>query len=172
MKRPIRIDGDIAYVPLTKGYEAVIDVADVPLVEGFNWTAMVKARPDGSVKTVYAWRADYSGAKQRAVYLHRTIIGEPRGFEVDHRDCDGLNNRRVNLRNATKAQNQQNRRLAKDNTSGFKGVAWRKREGKWQASISKYGKRHYLGCFGCPTAAHFAYIKASRELHGEFGRVA
>lgn len=172
MKRPIRIEGDVAYVTLTKCYVAVIDAADVPLVEGFNWSAMVKVRPDGLVKTVYAYRADYSGEKQRAVYLHRTIMGEPEGFDVDHRDRDGLNNRRDNLRSATPAQNNQNRGKSANNTSGYKGVAWHKRESKWHVSIAKDRKRHYLGLFNCPTAAHFAYVKASRELHGEFGRVA
>jgi hypothetical protein len=163
-QRPIRIEGDVAYVPLTKGYEAIIDAADVPLVEGFNWCSHVKPR------AVYAVRTDFSGPAQRTVRLHRTIMGEPDGFEVDHRDGDGLNNRRTNLRIATSSQNKHNQRLNTRNSSGFKGVSWFTRLRKWQARIAVNGKAVYLGSYRCSTAAHFAYAKASRELHGEYGR--
>lgn len=166
MKRPIRIEGNIAYVPLTKGYEAVIDAADVPLVDGFNWCAQVQSH------TVYAQRKDRSGPKPRTVLLHRVIAGEPEGFDIDHRDGNGLDNRRANLRDATKAQNQHNARISKRNTSGFKGVMRNNRNSKWQAMIGLNRKQHHLGFFNCPTAAYFAYIKASRALHGEFGRIA
>lgn len=173
MKRPIRIEGDIAYIPLTRGYEAVIDAADVPLVEGWNWTADIDLRRcDCSIRTVYARRNDYSEAKPRKVRMHRVIAGTPEGFETDHEDGDGLNNRRNNLRTATKGQNQHNGKIRITNTSGLKGVHFRKDIGKWHASITNDRKQKFLGSFRCPTAAHIAYVKASRELHGEFGRAA
>lgn len=173
MKRQIRIEGDLAYIPLTQGYEAIIDAEDVPLVEGWNWTADIDLRRcDGSIRTVYARRNDYSGAKPRKVRMHRVIAGTPEGFETDHEDGDGLNNRRNNLRTATKGQNQHNGKIRLTNTSGLKGAHFRKAVGKWHASITKDRKQHYLGLFNCPTAAHFAYVKASRDLHGEFGRAA
>jgi len=165
-QRPIRIDGDVAYITLTKGYEAVIDAVDVPLVYGFNWAAMVKPR------AVYATRKDYSGQKQRTVYLHRTIMGEPEGFEVDHHDGDGLNNMRSNLRTATKQQNMHNQRLSSRNNSGFKGVNWRKSKGKWRAAIALNGKSRHLGYFATPELAHAAYCEASARLHGDFSRAA
>lgn len=166
MKRAIRIEGDVAYVPLTKGYEAVIDAADVSLVDGFSWYANVQPR------AVYAARTDRSSHKPRTVTLHRLLADDPVGMEVDHRDADGLNNRRDNLRVATTAQNQHNARISKRNTSGLKGVTFNKDRGKWQAKIMRDRKRHHIGYFGCPTTAHFAYVKASRLLHGEFGRIA
>ena len=168
--RPIRIEGNLAYVPLTQGYEAVIDAADVPLVEGRNWHASVNR------STVYAQRSEAgaggNGPKHRAVQLHRVIMGEPKGLLVDHRDGDGLNNRRSNLRMATRSQNQHNQKLASHNTSGFKGVRWDKQRGKWQAAIRLNGKRKHLGFFPTPEAAYEAYCKGSAEIHGEFGRVA
>jgi hypothetical protein len=164
--RPIRIEGDAAYVPLTKGYEAVIDAADAPLVGKFNWCVQVDR------KTVYAQRNDYSGGKRRTVYLHRVIMGDPDGFQVDHRDGCGLNNRRTNLRIATPEQNQHNQRISRASTSGFKGVCWDKRSGKWRAKIKSGIKYHHLGYFTMPEAAHAAYAEASARLHGEFGRVA
>lgn len=162
--KPIRIEGDLAYVPLTKGYEAIVDATDVPLVEGYNWTAAVKSR------TVYAIRTDYTGPKQRRVRMHRVILGEPEGMQVDHRDGNGLNNRRDNLRKATHSQNTHNARTSNRNTSGFKGVGWNKAKAKWQARICINGKRKSLGYHDTPEVAYAAYCKASAKLHGEFGR--
>jgi len=153
-------------VPLTQGHEATIDAADVHLVEGFNWRALVTS------SAVYAVRTDCSGQKQRKIYLHRVIMGDPESVYVDHRDSDGLNNRRGNLRAATRSQNNHNSRVRTDNTSGIKGVVWHKPRGKWAARIKLNGKNRHLGLFRCPTAAALAYAKASRALHGEFGRVA
>lgn len=71
--RPIRVEGDIAYVPLTKGYVAIIDVEDVPLVQGQNWCAK------RSGKTVYAMRKaprDING-KQSSIHLHRVLTSAP-----------------------------------------------------------------------------------------------
>ena len=164
--RQIRVDGNIAYVPLTKGYEAVIDAADVPLVDGWNWTANVRSH------TVYAQRKDRSGPMPRTVMLHRVIARTPEGLDTDHSDGDGLNNRRDNLRVATRSQNQHNQRVALRNTSGFKGVTWHKAKGKWNALIKLHGKRRNLGYFSLAEDAAAAYAKASEELHGEFGRTA
>ena len=161
--RQIRVVGNIAYVPLTQGYEAVIDVADMPLVDGFSWCATVS--PSGNV---YAIRR----IGRQAVWMHRIIMGEPAGLDVDHRDSNGLNNRRGNLRTATDAQNNQNARKSKNNTSGYKGVAPCKQTGRWEAYIGVNGKKKRLGRFRTPEAAHAAYVEASARLHGDFGRTA
>ena len=166
--RRIRVEGNLAFIPLTKGYEAVIDAADLPLVESFNWCAA--ERPH----TVYAMRKDRSGAKARTVYLHRQIMAEPEGVEVDHRDGNGLNNRRRgpmgNLRAASHVENAFNQRASSLNTSGLKGVGWFAKTSKWRAQIIKDGKRMHLGYFATAEEAHAAYCKASADLHGEFGR--
>lgn len=161
--RPIRIDGNLAYVTLTQGYEAVIDVADVPLVAAWNWYAI----KDGN--TVYAQRSD-SISGRRTVRMHRVLMGEPDGLLVDHWDGDGLKNTRSNLRLATYQQNVHNARISKSNTSGFKGVSWRKANGKWHAQIRVNGRQRNLGYFPTPESAHAAYCNASASLRGEFGR--
>ncbi|MGL6211903.1 MAG: hypothetical protein ACRC14_18925 [Paracoccaceae bacterium] len=171
--RPIRIEGDLAYVPLTKGYEAIIDAVDVPLIDGWNWHALVRRRRDGSIRTVYAARMDpRDGGKQRHVRMHRVILGlshvDP--AEGDHKDGDGLNNCRFNLRISTTAENRRNKRSQVNNTSGFKGVTFRMSNGKFSARITVNGERIHLGCFLTATAAHDAYATASATLHGEFGR--
>jgi hypothetical protein len=162
--RPISIQGKIAHVPLTKGYTAIIDADDVLLACGYNWTAQVMPR------TVYAYRIDYSGAKARKVYLHRALMGEPKGLEVDHIDANGMNNTRCNLRKATKSQNCQNSRARTDSSSGIKGVSLHKQTGKWRARMTVDGKKKCLGLFDTIEAAHAARVSAGIEHHGEFGR--
>lgn len=172
MTREIRIDGDTAYIPLTRGYEAIIDAADAHLVDGLDWTALVSKRRDGTTRTVYAYRNNYvAPGKSKMALLHRVIMGARDGLQVDHRDGDGLNCKRVNLRIATGSQNNCNQRKGVANTSGCKGVTWDKANQKWRAEIRVDGKRTNLGRHKCLAAAAIAYAKASRALHGEFGRV-
>lgn len=163
--REIRIEGNDAFITLTKGYTAVIDAADVPLICDSHWCAQVHHRPDGTVRGVYA--ASFSSGP--AKLLHRIIAGTPMGMETDHRDGDGLNCRRSNLRNATQLENSRNRRRPAHNSSGVKGVSWHKQIGKWQAHIGFHGKKWYLGTFASLDDAAAAYAKASARLHGEFG---
>jgi hypothetical protein len=164
--RPIRIDGGVAYVPLTRGYEAAIDAADVSLVAAWNWCAVPR------LNTVYAKRADYSGGRYRNVYLHRVIVAAPDGVVVDHKSGDGLDNRRANLRLASTSQNQQNSHKRSDNSSGVKGVSFNKAHGKWEAEVQMNGLRRRLGLFAKLDDAASAVSVARAELHGVFGRAA
>lgn len=153
-----------ALVPLTKGYKAVVDLDDVYIVAPYTWCA---AR---SGNLVYAI-SDQSSRGGKAIRMHRVIIGAPKGIEVDHIDGDSLNNRKSNLRLATRAQNAKNCRRPINNKSGYKGVYFHKASGKWLAQISANGKRVYIGCFDAPELAHAAYLRAAEKLHGEFARV-
>jgi hypothetical protein len=164
--KPIRIEGDVAYVPLTKGYEAVIDVEDVPLIKNYNWCA------DEKKHTVYAVRNGFkTKGKNGNISLHSQILEVPVGYEVDHADRNGLNNRRYNLRKSTKSQNNCNKGLLRNNTSGFKGVSWHKGNKKWASNIKLNRKKQCLGYFDTPEEAYAAYCAASERLHREFGRV-
>lgn len=171
--RPIRIEGDIAYVPLTKGYEAIIDAADVTLVGRFNWAARICRKRDGGVYSVYAFRSVIlpDGTKS-GVQMHRFLCEPPAGYDTDHADGNGLNNRRSNLRAATRSQNLQNARRRSDNTSGLRGVTKRKDCNRWQAVIWVNKKALYLGVFETKEAAHDAFRAAQAKHHGEFGRAA
>lgn len=90
--------------------------------------------------------------------------------EIDHVNGDPSNNRLSELREATPAQNKANRRMPRNNKSGFKGVAWDKRKGRWIARVMANKQAHFLGLFDCPEQAHLAYVAASTRLHGEFRR--
>ena len=172
MKRPIRIEGDIAYVPLTKGYEAIIDVEDVPLVEGWNWSAREERRRDGTVRIIYAGRNGFNPTKKKwfTIRMHQAILPPADNREPDHADCNGLNNRRHNLRLATKNENQHNRRRNANNTTGAKGVSLVRESGKYRADIQVNGVAFYLGRFDSLEEASRAYVAESRRLHGAFGR--
>jgi hypothetical protein len=111
-----------------------------------------------------------NGRKFRAHQLAWLFMtGEWCSLLIDHRDGDPANNRWNNLRRATVSQNTANRRRQRNNVCGFKGVV-RTRSGRWCARIYKHGRRHHLGNFLTPEAAHAAYIAAARKLFGEFAR--
>lgn len=90
--------------------------------------------------------------------------------QIDHIDGDGTNNRISNLREASRFQNAQNRRMHKSNKWGMKGITWKKARGKWQAQIEANGKAKYLGTFATKEEAALAYATAAAALHGQFAR--
>jgi hypothetical protein len=101
--------------------------------------------------------------------MHNVILGVK---GVDHKDGDGLNNRRNNLRVATQAQNSKNRgKRRRCSSSPYIGVWWHKRIGKWQVGIGTNYTITHLGYFDDPIDAARAYDAAARLLHGEFARV-
>ena len=164
--RQIRVKEGLAFVPLTKGFEAVIDASDIHLVIGYNWNVMEVKRKDGSIYVRYAIRAE----NKKPILMHRVISGSPSGLDVDHKDSDGLNNTRTNLRIATRHQNMANRRTNVNNKSGVKGVWWCKRREKWRVGISLMGKTIMLGEFKNIDDAAKAYREKSEILYGEFAR--
>lgn len=159
--RPIRIDGELAYVPLTRGLFAVVDAKDASVVEGSNWYALVTRTGH-----TYAVRATYCGGKQRVLLMHREILGAAPGMDVDHRDGDGLNNRRQNLRECTHRQNMANTLVTRRNKLGLKGVYAAK--GKFSACIEVDRQTRHLGTYATKEEAAAAYAGAARALHGSF----
>lgn len=102
------------------------------------------------------------------VPIGRLLLRPATGLQVDHINHDIHDNRRINLRIATPSQNGQNRRKRSDNTSGYKGVSWKKANKAWQAYIKYKQKTIYLGLHNTPELAALAYNKKARELFGEF----
>jgi len=90
--------------------------------------------------------------------------------DLDHHDLNKDNNRWGNIRTASKSQNMANKSTPKNNTSGFKGVYWRKKSNAWYAVIGVNGKQQHLGQYTCPVAAHLSYIVAANKEFGEFAR--
>lgn len=141
-------------IPLTKGQVAVIDAADLSLVAHQSWHAV--ARRDGK-----GWYAANSSGRR----MHRVLVGAWNGSKiVDHRDGDGLNNRRANLRVGTQALNCVNRK----STPGDHLRGARPKKGRWQAYIKQAGKQISLGYFATETEAHNAYLTEARKRYGDW----
>lgn len=101
------------------------------------------------------------------------VIGKRMGLcseIVDHEDLDKLNNRRENLRAATKGQNNSNRDAQSNNVLGLKGVSYKASRGKYYANIKIGTKTKYLGSFNTAEEAAAAYAKAAKEEFGEYAR--
>lgn len=155
---PVTI-GDLAYIPLTKGYVAVIDAADLPLVAHLNW----------SVINVRLGQPRARSGRD-CLFMHRLIACPGPGQVVDHANGDTLDNRRANLRVCSYSQNSANSRRPTHNKSGIKGVGWMKSERKWRARIQVEGKDMHLGFFETKEEAAWAYFDAAKRHFGEFAR--
>lgn len=139
-------------VPLSLGLVALVDDADYAAVMAAgDWSA----RPSG--RTVYAQRrVIHDGGYATTQQLHTFLTGWP---YVDHRNGDGLDNQRANLRQSSHGQNM------------GKGVTQRKRDGRFQAQIQANRVHHHLGYFDTAEAAALAYDGAAREAFGAFARL-
>lgn len=144
-------------IPLTHGKFAMVDDADYRSLNQWTWNLFAI----GNVE--YARRTVRGGV----VLMHIQIFGSK---FIDHQDRNGLNNQRDNLRPATKSQNGANRGLPVQNTSGFKGIHWNDRRGRWCAEITCQYKKYSLGRFKILTDAARAYDEAAVRFFGEFAK--
>ena len=151
-------------IKLTQNKYALVDDNDFEELNKFKWHALK------SENTFYPLRKiwDKNTKKQTVIMMHRVIMETPKGKETDHIDRNALNNQRSNLRIVTHSQNQMNKGMSKNNTSGFKGVMWSKKSKKWQANIRKNNKKLYLGLFKTKEEAYEAYVEACKKYHGDF----
>jgi hypothetical protein len=147
-------------IPLTQGKVALIDDADFDLVNQYKWCAHYN-RKNGAC---YAITNIREGGKYRLLRMHVLLVGKGH----DHKDRNGLNNQRENLRPATAAQNQANHGMYRNNKSGYKGVFYKKDKRKWWAQIKFDGVAENLGYYDTAREAAEAYNEAARRIHGEF----
>lgn len=153
-------------IPLTQGKFAKVDDKDYARVAQFKWCAH-KHRGNW-----YARRGVRIGNKVKGIKMHRFIVAAPSDVDVDHRDLDGLNNQRSNIRTCSNGQNALNKRKQDGKfTSRFKGVSRRENTSKWRAAINVSGVRVRLGTFVTERAAAEAYDLAAQKYHGEFARL-
>lgn len=147
-------------IPLTKGYYAEVDDQDAlwlyQLCGNWCYIAAGKGYAGGTVKG-------------ERVYMH-IEIGRKIGLQgrIDHKDGNGLNNKRDNLREATSSQNSMNRGMSSRNTTGYKGVTYHVHNKKYMASIRVDSKNKFLGYYSTPEEAHIAYKEASEKYFDEY----
>jgi hypothetical protein len=160
-------DPTIIGILLTQGQVAIIDIGDLALVAPHRWHAYWCQLG----KCFYAkTNIRNPDGKRTTLKMHRLIKGAKKGEEVDHIHHNTLDNRQSETRLCTGSQNQHNHVLNANNTSGYKGVSWDKRSGKWRAHICVNGKQKNLGRYTTPELANEACIAVRPELHGEFAR--
>jgi AP2 domain len=153
-------------IPLTQGLVALVDEQDHGALTVFKWFA----RRGGS--TFYAVR-NGPRPSQPSIYMHRVLLSLVDGASnvlVDHRNGNGLDNRRSNIRVASNMQNLANQH-SRAATSRFKGVSWDSERGAWQANITFAYRKKYLGRFVSEVSAARAYDSAALSLFGPFARL-
>ena len=164
------IDGEVAYVGLLNGGQATVEVEDVHLAEGYRWRQYTSPRN----RTNYAVSSESRGGWTRTIYMHRLILGTPAGRKTDHKDGDGLNNRRSNLRVASNQQNMENRPHGANSNSktGVRGVSAHKCKPSgmmWCARANSKGHKPLARYFPFTdegfTQACAAVVELRKQLH-------
>lgn len=154
VKREPWVEGDICYIPMTGNRIAICDANMYEIVRQYQW------RTCGKMNHVCMQQ------KRKTIMLHRLVIKTEK--QIDHINRNVLDNRRINLREATPSQNMANMGLTSLNKSGVKGVSWSKIQNKWIAVIKDHGKSKRIGSFFCLRKAAQAYDRAAQEMYGEF----
>jgi len=152
-------------IPLTQGQEAIVDDEDFQRLNKYNW----RARWDEHAHTFYAQRHTTNNSGRRTtIRMHREVLRASLAEMVDHKDRNGLNNQKENLRRATRSQNQANTRKKSGCASRFKGVSLDRRDGRWYSRIKVEGRTLQLGRFDSEREAAVAYNRAASKHFGEF----
>src|SRR3989304_3991655 len=152
---------------LASGHKVSFDDKDFDLVSAYNWY-LCKSKNE----RLYA-RGRLKINPRIRVQMHRLIVDLLPNEDVDHKDDDGLNNQKDNLRKCSRSQNLQNKRkFPKDfSTSQYKGVCWDKVNQNWKSRIYIEGRRICIGNFNSEIIAAIAYNNAARSFFGDFARI-
>jgi hypothetical protein len=153
-----RVEGQYAYIEISKlgvVYESIIDKKDLPQILPFAW----HLNQDGyAITQERTW-------KRKQKFLHHIILSRKEGLETDHINRNRLDNRKLNLRYATREMNTRNTSVRKDSASGIKGVRYHEKLGKWSARIHVGGQRLHLGLTKTAEEAKELYKKAVAKYH-------
>lgn len=166
MSGEISAPEDTRPIPLSQGKVAIVDAADFEWLNQWKWSLL-----NGK----YAARQTGPKGQRVSILMHRLIMDTPAGMDTDHINGNKLDNRRCNLRVATRGQNNVNRGLTPNNTTGFKGVHSPKHSPRvgtyWEAVLIVNNKNVPLGAFGSPEEAGRAFDIAALEHFGEFAQL-
>lgn len=153
-------------IPLTKGCIALVDDEDFDRISQFNWCVLEFK----NIKYAVRNSPREKGKKRKLIMMHREILGVKDSKKyIDHKDHNGLNNQKQNLRPGKSEHNQYNRRAS--GASKYLGVCWDKFTSKWKAQISISGKNKYIGRYKTESEAAKAYDAEAKKHHGKFANL-
>ena len=141
---------------------ALVDDDDYEALIEYNWILLSCS---GGLR--YATRKNQAGKRPYAFLMHREIMSVPKGLTVDHIDGNGLNNCKNNLRLATHSEQQWNRQKNSNNTTGYRGVYYDKRNKIYRAEMRAGRVKWSLGTYTNPRDAAIAYNVATLLLKDE-----
>lgn len=153
-----------AEIYLTQGKIAIVDWVDLPRILQWTWSA----NPTGRF-----WRAMTRNKPVTAknLLMHRLLLNAPDDMQVDHINSNELDNRRINIRLATSAENQYNNCKRKGTSSRYKGVSWNKEQQRWIAYIRFKNVQYFLGYYENEEGAAHAYNVEATRCFGAFARL-
>lgn len=152
-------------IELIHGEFALVDDSDFDYLNQFNWYVFK------SNNTSYAVRTIYTDGKSKSRRMHRDILGNDLNRpNIDHKNGDGLDNQRLNLRFCNQSENNMNKRARVGCSSIYKGVYWKKQVSKFASTIKINGKSKHLGFFSDEVMAAVAYDAEALKLFGEFAK--
>jgi hypothetical protein len=132
-------------IPLSKGMVSIVDDSDFEWLNQWKWHYGNKGY---AMRSVHISGKSKDGKyKHKNILMHTLILKTPKGYVCDHINRNRLDNRRCNLRIATRLQNQHNMNRFCTNTSGYPGVGWMKKHRKWRVRITVNYKEIHLGRF-------------------------
>jgi len=155
---------DMKLIPLTRGFFAKVDDADFEMLNKYKWHVSKSRNINYAKRNVKV-----DGKWITTDNMHQQIMNTPKGKMVDHRDGDGLNNQRDNLRIVTTSQNCMNAKVRVDSKTGYKGVS--KSGKKYAVHLGVNSTRKYLGCYATAQEGAKIYNKAALKYFGEFARL-
>jgi len=166
--RRLRYGYTYRLIPLTKGKYAIVDPDDYYWLSEYKWYAFRAGNKFYATRK----RRGPKGIKRKTIGMHREVANTPENMVCDHINGKPLDNRKTNLRPATRQQNSWNMsKPLKASCSKYKGVAFHKREKKWSAQIIIDGRQISLGTFEDETEAAKEYDKAAKKYFGQFAKL-
>ena len=144
---------------------AIVDNDDYEKLSKHKWYCRL---PSG-----YAIRCEQDPVAKKTIwfFMHRDVLSPEKGHEIDHINGNKIDNRKSNLRQVTRSQNNQNSKPRTNGSSKYKGVSFHKASQLWIAEITRDGNKRRLGYFETERQAAIAYNNAAADLFGEYARL-
>ena len=165
IRHPFVRDG-VGVIPLTKGYEAIVDISMLTWIGHMNWSI------DGCNPkyTMYAVTSVSVDGKQKSLRLHNAVlrlngVDVPKGLVTDHINRNSLDNRFENLRVTTQSMNVRNTERY-DNASGVRSYKTNAGNKRYQVRVKSNGREYALGSYSTEEEAHEVYTKELERLQG------